>query len=198
MGAQADFVPTEVDQPADEGLKHIPTNCLECRWSLSSGSTAFQNGLDEVDGSPSKEEREAVRKETLRIVTKMSSDVASNANKQGLKMCVCVCVCVCVGVQVLVCVCVCVCGVCVCACVCVHMCFVVCVCACMRVLVLCDMMLSIFCPPPSNSGSSPTSHGLHKMSASTHKSFTCYPPIVSPCLIEDLFRNCSESVNFNQ
>ena len=128
MGAQADFVPTEVDQPADEGLKHIPTNCLECRWSLSSGSTAFQNGLDEVDGSPSKEEREAVRKETLRIVTKMSSDVASNANKQGLKMCVCVCVCVCGCTGFSVCVCVCVWCVCVCMCVRAYVFCGVCVC----------------------------------------------------------------------
>ena len=85
-GSQSGFVPPEVDDPSQEGLKHVPSRCLECRWILNDGLHPPTSSSSVGGVCPSDDERLSVRKETLRIVMKLSSDVASSANKQGLKL----------------------------------------------------------------------------------------------------------------
>lgn len=84
-----------LDQPTEDWLQqHSKSDCLKCRLVSSShicqlpedASTEAVQGGNDIVKKPSSEERVAVRKEALKLVSKLSGDVAAKASKQGLKM----------------------------------------------------------------------------------------------------------------
>ena len=86
--------PSEPDQSAEEGLTlHSRSLCLKCRLSVSracqltkDATTDSMQGDERSHKQPSSEERVAVRKEALKLISKLSGDIAAKASKQGLKM----------------------------------------------------------------------------------------------------------------
>lgn len=91
---QTDCPLSDLDQPAEEGLKlHSKSRCLKCRLSTShvcqlpeDACTESMQGDENSLKQSSSEERVAVRKEALKLVSKLSGDIAAKATKQGLKM----------------------------------------------------------------------------------------------------------------
>lgn len=91
---QTDCPLSDLDQPAEEELKlHRKSHCLKCRLFSSPvcqfPKDACSESMHGVENSPkqsSSEERVAVRKEALKLVSKLSGDIAAKATKQGLKM----------------------------------------------------------------------------------------------------------------
>ena len=94
---------SEPDQSTEGGLKlHRKSLCIKCRLSASRAcqlpkdlSAESVRGNESDVKQPSLEERVAVRKEALKLVSQLSGDIAAKATKQGLKMCILAVGCAC-------------------------------------------------------------------------------------------------------